>query len=159
MCLGVNHIFTNGGEDKGWIPMIPKCIATLGITFVKDLWMFRALVGKVKNTKLGPHDTIRKALKLRCLKCPRIVHLYLIRMSYDQMKGWESNWEFDSWPQIPWKQRSNEVRLECAITDGKIFLKAIKYCLCTFKIDFIWKRYEYPKFWDNNSLNDALPSP
>jgi hypothetical protein len=40
-----------------------------------------------KNIKLGPHDTIKKVLKCRCLKCPHIVHLDLICMSYDQKKG------------------------------------------------------------------------
>jgi len=40
-----------------------------------------------KNTKWGRHDTIRNILKCRCLKCPRIVHLDLICMSYDQKKG------------------------------------------------------------------------
>jgi hypothetical protein len=56
-----------------------------------------------KNIKLCPHDTIRKVLNPRWLKCPHIVHLNLICMSYDQKKGRESNWEFDFRPQIPWK--------------------------------------------------------
>jgi len=63
----------------------------------------QSLSWKEKNTKSGPQDTIRKFLKRKCLKCPRIVHLDLICMSYDQKKGWELNWEFDSRPQIPWK--------------------------------------------------------
>jgi len=58
--------------------------------------MFGVLVGKAKNTKLGPHDTIRKVLKCKCLNCLHIIHLYMIFMSFDQKKGWESNWEFDS---------------------------------------------------------------
>jgi len=29
---------------------------------------------------------------------------------------------------------------------GKIFSRAIRYCLWTFKKDFIWERYECPKF-------------
>jgi hypothetical protein len=32
-------------------------------------------------------------------------------MSNDQEKGWESNWEFDFWPKIPLKQRSNDIWL------------------------------------------------
>jgi hypothetical protein len=55
--------------------------------------MYRALVGRVKNIKLGPQDTIRKVLKCKWLKCPRIVHLDLICMNYDQKKGWESKIE------------------------------------------------------------------
>jgi hypothetical protein len=54
-----------------------------------------------KNTKLSPHDTIRKVLKCRCLKCLCIVHLDLNFMNYDQKKGQKSNWKFDSRPQIP----------------------------------------------------------
>jgi hypothetical protein len=46
--------------------------------------MFKALVGKEKNMKLVPYDTIGKALMYRCLKCFRIIHLDLICMSYDQ---------------------------------------------------------------------------
>jgi hypothetical protein len=61
------------------------------------------LVEKKKNTKLGPQYTIKKVLKRRCLKCLHIAHLNLVCMSYDQKKGWESNWEFESQPQIPWK--------------------------------------------------------
>jgi hypothetical protein len=43
--------FTNGGECKGWNPMTPKCTPILGVTFVGKLWMFKALVGREKNTK------------------------------------------------------------------------------------------------------------
>jgi len=55
--------------------------------------MFRALVGRVKNIKLGPHDTIRKVLTCRWLRCPHIVHLDFICMNYDQKKGWETKFE------------------------------------------------------------------
>jgi len=48
------------------------------------------------STKLSHQETIKKVLKLRCLKCLCIVHLNLICMSYDQKKKWESNWKFDS---------------------------------------------------------------
>jgi len=37
MCLGVKHALTNGGECKGWSPMTPKCIATLGVVFMQGL--------------------------------------------------------------------------------------------------------------------------
>jgi hypothetical protein len=74
-------------------------------------------------------------------------------MSYDQKKGWESNWEFDSWLQTPWKQRSNELQFGMLYTVGKIFLRAIRYNPHISKIDLIWKRYERPKFWNNKSPN------
>ncbi len=54
MCVSVKHILTNGGECKGWSPMIPKCTATLGVALVWELWMFRALVRKAKQHQIGP---------------------------------------------------------------------------------------------------------
>jgi hypothetical protein len=45
-----------------------------------------------KNNKLGPHDTIRKVLKCKCLKCFHIVYLNMIYMTYDQKTGQELNY-------------------------------------------------------------------
>jgi hypothetical protein len=53
MCLSVKHTITNGGECKGWSPMILKCNLTLGVTFVWELWMFITLVGKVNKHQIG----------------------------------------------------------------------------------------------------------
>jgi hypothetical protein len=36
-------------------------------------------------------------------------------------------------------------------TIGKIFLKAIRYFPCIFKIDLIWEKYEHPKILDNKN--------
>jgi len=126
VCLGVKHTFTNGRKCKEWSLMTPKCTPTLGVPLVWELRMLKALVGKQTNTKLGHQDTIKNFLKRRCLKCPCIVHLDLICMSYDQKKGWESNWEFDSRPQVFWNQGSNEVRLECAINHWKDIFNGYK---------------------------------
>ncbi len=63
----------------------------------------QSLGWKGNKYQIGPQDTIRKALKWKCLKCPHIVHLDIIYMNYDQKKGHESNWKFDFWPQTPWK--------------------------------------------------------
>jgi hypothetical protein len=68
VCLSVKHTLTNEGEYKGWSPMTLKCTLTLKIALMRDLQMFRALVGKKENTKWGPQDTIRKVLNCRCLK-------------------------------------------------------------------------------------------
>ncbi len=62
MCLGVKQTLTNGGECKGWSPMTPKCTAILltkmgvhlGVTFVRQLQMFKALVGKVNKHQIWP---------------------------------------------------------------------------------------------------------
>jgi hypothetical protein len=41
---------------------------------------------------------IGKLLKRKCLKWACITHLDIWNISYDQKKGWESNWQFDSQP-------------------------------------------------------------
>jgi hypothetical protein len=115
VCLGVKHTFTNRRECKGWSPMTPKCTSILGITFVWESQTFRTLVGKTNKHQIGPHDTIEKVLRCRCLKCSCIVHLDLICMNYDEKKGQESNWKFHSQSQIPLKQGSNDFRLGHAI--------------------------------------------
>jgi len=47
--FNVKHTFINKGECKGWSPMTPKCILTLGVAFVREFRMFRTLVGKEKT--------------------------------------------------------------------------------------------------------------
>jgi hypothetical protein len=54
LCLGVKHTFTNGGECKGWSPMIPKRTPIFGVAPVWELQMFRALVGKANKHQIGP---------------------------------------------------------------------------------------------------------
>jgi hypothetical protein len=46
----------------------------------------------------GVLGVIRKVLKRRYLKWPRIGHLDICSLSYGQKKGRESNWQFDSRP-------------------------------------------------------------
>jgi hypothetical protein len=82
-----------GKSVKDEAQWLPKCIFTLeknctdvGIINVWNLgWK-----GK-KNNKLGPHDTIKKVLKCRCLKCLHIVYLDVMYMSYNKNKRQESN--------------------------------------------------------------------
>jgi hypothetical protein len=71
--------------------MTLKCILILGITLVWSCECSEPWLERQANTKLGPQDTIKKVLKFKCLKCPHIVHLDLICISYDQKKGQESN--------------------------------------------------------------------
>ncbi len=40
---------------------------------------------------------IEKLLKCRCLKLACMTHLDIWNTNYGQKKGWESNWQFDSW--------------------------------------------------------------
>jgi hypothetical protein len=54
---------------------------------------------KAQNTwHWGVLDVIEKVLKCRCPKWPRIGHLDICNSSYEQKKGRESNWQFDSRP-------------------------------------------------------------
>jgi hypothetical protein len=50
VCLGVKHTITNGEECKGWSPMTPKCIPSLGVTFVRESSMFKTFGWKGKKT-------------------------------------------------------------------------------------------------------------
>jgi hypothetical protein len=79
-------------------------------------------------------------------------------MTYDQEKGWESNWEFDSQSQIPLEQGSKDPRLGRAIHHWKDLFKGYKYCSHIFKINLICKRHERAKFWDNKSPNFGTPT-
>jgi hypothetical protein len=95
------------------------------------------------NTKLGPQDTIRKFLKHIFLKCPCIGQSVLICMSYDQSQLGL----FDSQPQIPWKQGSNEVRLERAIHRWKYSFKGHKIMSSHFQ-----NRLDLRKIWASRIL-------
>jgi hypothetical protein len=54
MCLCVKHIFTNGGECKGWNPMTHKCTHTLGVALLQELQMFKTLVAKENKHQIEP---------------------------------------------------------------------------------------------------------
>jgi len=50
----VKHIFTNGGNYKRWSLMTFKCTPTLGVAFVQESQMFKALVEKENKYQIGP---------------------------------------------------------------------------------------------------------
>jgi hypothetical protein len=74
------------------------------------------------STKLGPQDTIRKVLECGCLKCPLIVHLDIICMSYDRKKGHKYNFL----PQISLQQGSNNHQLGSVIQRWKDIFEGYK---------------------------------
>jgi hypothetical protein len=112
---------------------------------------------KKTSTKLGPQDTIKRFLKCKYLKCPCIVHLDLICMSYGQKKGWESNCLIPDHKSL---ERRGQMSSNCGVlyTVEKIFLRAIVYSPCIIKTDLIWEGYEHPKFLDNKSPNFGTPT-
>ncbi len=50
------------------------------------------------SSHLSALNVIKKVLKCRCPKWPRIGHLDIFNPSYEQKKGWESNCQFDCRP-------------------------------------------------------------
>jgi hypothetical protein len=63
----------------------------------------------------GVLDVIRKVLKRRYRKWPRIGHLDICSPSYGQKKGRESNWQFDSRPLKVENRPLPDLRIESAI--------------------------------------------
>jgi hypothetical protein len=98
VCLGVKHTFTNGENAKDETQWLPNAFSFWELHSCKSYKCLEPWLERQKNIKLGLQDTIRKVLKCKCLRCPFIVHLNLIFMSYDQDKRWESNGEFDCQP-------------------------------------------------------------
>ncbi len=85
-------------------PTLAKCEDEIHTPKVGDLESFGTpkfleFDNKGQNTlPLGVLGVIRKVLKCRCPKWPRIGHLDIYSPSYGQKKGRESNWQFDSRP-------------------------------------------------------------
>jgi hypothetical protein len=86
----------------------------------------------------APETPLEKVLKLRCLKCHRIVHLNLICMSHDQKKS--NNQIGNLIPNHKPLESKGQMSSNWGILYivGKIFLKAIKYYPRIFKINLIW---------------------
>jgi hypothetical protein len=99
------------GQVWGWSPTLGK---------VGDLESFGTpecleLNSKAQNTShWGVLGVIGKALKRRYRKWPRIGHSDVYSPSYEQKKGRESNWQFDSWPLKVGNRPLPNVRIESA---------------------------------------------
>jgi len=81
-----------GGNARDETQWFPSALPLWELYSCMSCECSKAWLERQTNTKLGFHDTIRKVLKFRCLNFPRIDHLVLICMSYDQKKGRELNW-------------------------------------------------------------------
>jgi hypothetical protein len=83
------------GQVWGWSPTLEKVggLESSGTPECSEL------NSKAQNTlHWGVLSVIGKVLKRRYRKWPRIGHSDIYSPSYGQKKGWESNWQFDSWP-------------------------------------------------------------
>jgi hypothetical protein len=150
MCSWVKHTLTSGGGTvRAWTQWFPFW----ELKWCKSPKYLEPLLKKQTSTKLGLQNTIGKVSKCTCLKCPCFDHLDLKCMNYDQKEGQESNWEFDSWPQIPLKQESNDLQWGKQYIVEKIFLGVISYYLFLLQTSFVWGRYGHPKFRDNKIPN------
>jgi hypothetical protein len=66
----------------------------------KSQWTSKSSKGDCKGQNPSIQNflyIIKKLLKHRCLKWAHITHLDISNTSYGQKKGWESNWQFNSW--------------------------------------------------------------
>jgi len=85
---------------------------------------------------------IGNLLELRCLKWARITHLDTSNTSYGQKKGWESNWQFNSWPL---KVRNWPDFLACKWL-ATYHWKALDKCY-NFALNFISIKGLHAKLW------------
>jgi hypothetical protein len=68
---------------------------------LESQWTPESLEGDYRGQNSFGWDVlyiIEKLLELKCLKWACMTHLDTWKISYEQKKGWESNWQFDSWP-------------------------------------------------------------
>jgi hypothetical protein len=84
------------------------------------------LRGQISSHWCAP-SVIGKVLKFRCPKWPRIGHLDICSPSYGQKKGWESNWQFDSWPLKVGNRPVPDVRSRSATRRWKALFEGYKF--------------------------------
>jgi hypothetical protein len=93
VCMCIYFVATPLWPSVGVKPNTPK-IGDLESSGTPECLGFD---NKAQNTSMrGVLDVIGKVLKRRYLKWPRIGHLDICSPSYGQMKGRESNWQFNS---------------------------------------------------------------
>jgi hypothetical protein len=97
----------------------PNTWKSWGFGALRDSRMFRARQQDPKHLALGVLGVIRKVLKRRYRKCPRIVELDICSPSYGQKKGRESNRQFDSRPLTVGNRPASDVRFGSAIRRWK----------------------------------------
>jgi hypothetical protein len=113
------------------------------------------LDNKAQNTShWGVLSVIKKVLKRRYRKWPRIDHLDIRRPSYGRKKGGESNWQFDSRPLKVGNRPLPDLRIESAICVGKISTRATSLVQTSSRSDLAVGSYELPKSRD--SIRDSF---
>jgi hypothetical protein len=94
---------------------IPECLEFDSRGQNTSHWGFLSVIGKV--------------LKCRCPKWPCIGHLDICSPSYGQKKGWESNWQFDSWPLKVGNRPLSDIRIQSATWRWKALKESYNFGL------------------------------
>jgi hypothetical protein len=95
-----SHFMLSGVQEsvREWTLTLPSEFPLWELDFQ---WISKSLKGNSKGqnslTWKVPY-ILGNLLELKCLKWARMTHLDTSNTSYGQKKGWESNWQFDSWP-------------------------------------------------------------
>ncbi len=93
-----SHALGSAKSVRGWTLTLPS---ELHVGSWSSKWIPKYLKHDCKGQNMSSQSffyIIEKLLKLKCLKWARITHLDNWNTSYDQKKGRESNWQFDSRP-------------------------------------------------------------
>jgi len=93
----------------------------------------------------GVHYTIGKFLKWKCPKWPHMSHLDICNLSYEQKKGRESNWQFDSRPLKVGNRPDINVCRRSATWRWKDFEESYKIFLDLIPIRGLSKKLWMPK--------------
>ncbi len=94
---------------------------------------------------------IGKFLKFRCPKWPRMSHLDIYSPSYEQKKGRESNWQFDSRSLKVGNRPIPDVCSRSATWRWKALFKGYKFGLDLVPIGGRARSYEVPKSRESKS--------
>jgi len=112
------------GQVWGWSPTLGKS-EELESSGTPECLEFD---NKAQNTShWGVLGVIRKVLKPRYRKWPRIGHLDICHPSYGQKKGRESNWQFDSQPLKVENRPLPDLRMESATRSLKDLDEGYKF--------------------------------
>jgi len=112
------------GQVWGWSPTLWK-VGGLESSETSDCL---ELNSKAQNTShWGVLGVIRKVLKRRYRKCPRIGHSDICSSSYGQKKGRESNWQFDSRPLKVGSRPLSDIALKSATWRWKALIKSYNF--------------------------------
>jgi hypothetical protein len=112
------------GQVWGWSPTLGKS-EDLESSGTPECLEFDS---KAQNTSpWGVFGVIRKLLKRRYRKWPRIGHLDICSLSYGQKKGRESNWQFDSLPLKVGNRPLPDLQIEIAIRRWKDLGEGYKF--------------------------------